>query len=95
MTIASQFRTRGKTIVAYGRNYADHIKELNNTTPTEPFFFLKPASSYTTGDLELPQGVVVHHEGEARWTRHWQGGPRRELAWGSSGPGTRRKLIRD
>ncbi|KAJ7873222.1 hypothetical protein B0H13DRAFT_1633541, partial [Mycena leptocephala] len=28
--------------VAIGRNYAEHIKELNNTAPKEPFFFLKP-----------------------------------------------------
>ncbi|GAA6016551.1 hypothetical protein JCM10207_002837 [Rhodosporidiobolus poonsookiae] len=66
-SIAAQFATRGKKCVAIGRNYAAHIKELNNTTPTEPFFFLKPTSSYALsedGKVEIPQGVVVHHEVE-------------------------------
>lgn len=63
--IMSSFRTSGKKIVAIGRNYAAHIKELNNTQPTEPFFFLKPTSSYITGGqaVEIPRNVVVHHEG--------------------------------
>ncbi|GAA5938436.1 hypothetical protein JCM3775_000891 [Rhodotorula graminis] len=66
-TIAAQFATRGKKCIAIGRNYAAHIKELNNATPTEPFFFLKPTSSYAlTPDskVEIPRGVVVHHEVE-------------------------------
>jgi len=29
-------------IIAIGRNYIDHAKELNNPVPTEPIFFLKP-----------------------------------------------------
>ncbi|GAA5978452.1 hypothetical protein JCM5350_001173 [Sporobolomyces pararoseus] len=67
MSIASQFVTRGKKIVAIGRNYAAHIKELNNATPSEPFFFLKPTSAYALskeGAVEIPRGVVVHHEVE-------------------------------
>ncbi|BGP13954.1 hypothetical protein JCM10213_005538 [Rhodosporidiobolus nylandii] len=66
-SIAAQFATRGKKCVAIGRNYAAHIKELNNATPSEPFFFLKPTSSYALSDdgkVEIPQGVVVHHEVE-------------------------------
>ncbi|GAA5833168.1 hypothetical protein JCM11251_005166 [Rhodosporidiobolus azoricus] len=66
-SIAAQFATRGKKCVAIGRNYAAHIKELNNATPTEPFFFLKPTSSYALsedGKVEIPQGVTVHHEVE-------------------------------
>ena len=31
-------------IVCIGRNYADHIAELNNATPSEPVLFIKPAS---------------------------------------------------
>jgi len=33
--------------------------------PTEPFFFLKPTTSYVEsgGTIEIPQGVVAHHEG--------------------------------
>jgi 2-keto-4-pentenoate hydratase/2-oxohepta-3-ene-1,7-dioic acid hydratase in catechol pathway len=29
-------------IICIGRNYVEHIKELNNAVPTEPVFFLKP-----------------------------------------------------
>ncbi|PKI84064.1 hypothetical protein MVES_002118 [Malassezia vespertilionis] len=62
----SHFRTAGRKIVAIGRNFADHAKELNNAVPTEPFFFLKPTSSYITSgqQIEIPKGVVAHHEVE-------------------------------
>jgi 2-keto-4-pentenoate hydratase/2-oxohepta-3-ene-1,7-dioic acid hydratase in catechol pathway len=33
----------------------------------EPFFFLKPTSSFISpgeGPVEIPKGVVMHHEGE-------------------------------
>ena len=55
-------------IVAIGRNYAAHAKELGNAVPKEPFFFLKPTSSYLSpgeGPIELPKGTDVHHEGES------------------------------
>jgi acylpyruvate hydrolase len=29
-------------IIAIGRNYIDHAKELNNPVPSEPVFFMKP-----------------------------------------------------
>jgi 2-keto-4-pentenoate hydratase/2-oxohepta-3-ene-1,7-dioic acid hydratase in catechol pathway len=32
-------------IICIGRNYVEHIKELNNEVPTEMVFFNKPASS--------------------------------------------------
>ena len=32
-------------IICIGRNYVDHIKELNNEKPDEPVIFLKPDSS--------------------------------------------------
>ncbi|KAJ8517206.1 hypothetical protein ONZ45_g5582 [Pleurotus djamor] len=53
-------------IVAIGRNYAEHAKELNNKVPKEPFFFLKPTSSYVFngGHIEIPKGIVAHHEVE-------------------------------
>ncbi|KAI6008649.1 hypothetical protein EDC04DRAFT_2775640 [Pisolithus marmoratus] len=65
-SIASQFVRRGKKIVAIGRNYSEHIKELGNTRPKEPFFFLKPTTSYVSsgGNIELPRGILVHHEVE-------------------------------
>lgn len=42
-----------KKIICIGRNYAAHIKELNNATPKQPFFFLKPSSSIVTPIDEL------------------------------------------
>ncbi|KAI0314712.1 hypothetical protein OF83DRAFT_1165104 [Amylostereum chailletii] len=65
-SIAASFVRNGKKIVAIGRNYADHVKELNNAAPKEPFFFLKPTSSYllTGGNIEIPRGIDAHHEVE-------------------------------
>ena len=62
--MASFVRT-GRKIVAIGRNFAEHAKELNNAVPKEPFFFLKPTSSYLPnhGKVEIPKGCIVHHEG--------------------------------
>lgn len=56
-----------RKILCIGRNYAAHIKELNNATPMEPFFFLKPSSSVlrpNSGPFLVPSGVVAHHEVE-------------------------------
>lgn len=56
-----------RKILCIGRNYAAHIKELNNTAPLQPFFFLKPSSSIlkpNSGPFLVPRGVVVHHEVE-------------------------------
>ncbi|KAJ1646541.1 hypothetical protein LPJ64_001992 [Coemansia asiatica] len=63
---ARSFAQTGRKIVAIGRNFSEHAKELGNTVPTSPFFFLKPTSSYVTspGKIEIPQGCIVHHEVE-------------------------------
>ncbi|KAG6915050.1 hypothetical protein DXG01_013716 [Tephrocybe rancida] len=63
-SVAAAFVQRGKKIVAIGRNYAAHAKELNNATPKEPFFFLKPTTSYVKsgGRVEIPRGIIAHHE---------------------------------
>ncbi|KAI0080510.1 hypothetical protein K474DRAFT_1657641 [Panus rudis PR-1116 ss-1] len=63
---AAAFVRQGKKIVAIGRNYVDHVKELNNAVPKEPFFFIKPTSSYlpSGGKLEIPRGILAHHEVE-------------------------------
>lgn len=52
-------------IVAIGRNYSEHVKELGNTAPKEPFFFLKPTTSYlpSGGSVLIPQGINAHYEG--------------------------------
>ncbi|KAH6917791.1 hypothetical protein BKA70DRAFT_950 [Coprinopsis sp. MPI-PUGE-AT-0042] len=62
----SSFVQVGKKIVAIGRNYVAHANELNNAVPKAPFFFLKPTSSYlpSGGQVEIPQGIVAHHEVE-------------------------------
>ncbi|KAF8801642.1 mitochondrial protein [Phlegmacium glaucopus] len=62
----ASFIRNGKKIVAIGRNYAAHAKELSNAVPKEPFFFIKPTSSYlpSGGKLEIPQGIIAHHEVE-------------------------------
>jgi acylpyruvate hydrolase len=53
-----------RKIVAIGRNYADHAKELGNAVPKEPMLFLKPTSSFITAGqkIEVPSGAIVHHE---------------------------------
>lgn len=64
--MAASFARSGKKIVAIGRNYADHVKELKNALPKEPFFFLKPTTSYlpSGGIIEIPRGITAHHEVE-------------------------------
>lgn len=55
----------GTKIVAVGRNYAAHAKELGNAVPKEPVLFLKPTSSYVRegGAIEIPHPLQsVHHE---------------------------------
>lgn len=42
-------------IIAIGRNYADHIKELNNERPDEPVIFMKPDTAV------LKQGEVFYY----------------------------------
>jgi|SRR6267154_3352530 len=60
-----RYQTNKQKIVAIGRNYADHVKELKNSLPKEPFFFLKPTTSYlpSGGIIEIPRGISAHHEG--------------------------------
>ncbi|MGH2815020.1 MAG: fumarylacetoacetate hydrolase family protein, partial [Actinomycetota bacterium] len=54
-------------VVAVGRNYAEHARELGNEVPPEPVLFLKPSTSVIgPGDPILrPEGVGrVDFEGE-------------------------------
>ncbi|KAI1637373.1 hypothetical protein F4809DRAFT_325925 [Biscogniauxia mediterranea] len=65
-TSASSFKQAGK-VVCIGRNYADHISELNSARPKQPFFFLKPTSSVLlpgAGPVIRPKGVDLHYEAE-------------------------------
>eukprot|EP00287_Rhodomonas_sp_CCMP768_P011472 CAMPEP_0196731460 /NCGR_PEP_ID=MMETSP1091-20130531/11184_1 /TAXON_ID=302021 /ORGANISM="Rhodomonas sp., Strain CCMP768" /LENGTH=212 /DNA_ID=CAMNT_0042074599 /DNA_START=6 /DNA_END=644 /DNA_ORIENTATION=+ len=63
----SQWWKVGRKIVAIGRNYRDHAKEMNAPVPTEPFWFLKPTTSYIAqgGNIVIPDGIDdIHHEVE-------------------------------
>ncbi|EPE36058.1 FAH [Glarea lozoyensis ATCC 20868] len=56
---------KASKVVCIGRNYADHVTELNNVRPKQPFFFLKPASSILApgdGPVIRPKGVDLHYE---------------------------------
>ncbi|CAD6503962.1 BgTH12-05704 [Blumeria graminis f. sp. triticale] len=58
---------RASKVVCVGRNYADHIAELNSTRPKYPLFFLKPPSTILLpgeGPVLRPRGVTLHHEVE-------------------------------
>lgn len=59
--------SRPRTIACIARNYVDHIAELANTRPTEPFYFLKPASTVLhpgAGPILYPRGSNLHYEVE-------------------------------
>ncbi len=54
-------------VVAVGRNYAEHARELGNEVPQTPLLFLKPSTSVIgSGDLiRLPaDSTQVEHEAE-------------------------------
>jgi len=58
---------KASKVVCIGRNYADHVAELNNQRPKQPFFFLKPPSSILLpgeGNVVRPKGVNLHYEVE-------------------------------
>ncbi|CAH9050492.1 unnamed protein product [Cuscuta epithymum] len=64
---AQKLLSVGTKIVAVGRNYAAHAKELGNALPKEPVLFLKPTSSYLEngGTIEVPHPLEsLHHEVE-------------------------------
>jgi 2-keto-4-pentenoate hydratase/2-oxohepta-3-ene-1,7-dioic acid hydratase in catechol pathway len=54
-------------IVAVGRNYSDHAKEMGKELPTEPILFLKPPSAVIGPDEHIvypPQTSRLDYEGE-------------------------------
>ena len=50
-------------VVCVGRNYVEHIEELNNEIPDEPVIFVKPNSSISH-DLYGSERDNLHFEGE-------------------------------
>ena len=54
-------------VIALGRNYDEHIKEMGNVAPQTPLIFLKPSTSVIgEGDVIRlpPSSSEVHFEGE-------------------------------
>ncbi|MGA1940236.1 fumarylacetoacetate hydrolase family protein [Arcobacter sp. YIC-310] len=63
ITLQEQKITPSK-VVCIGRNYSEHIEELNNAVPDEMVFFIKPNSSIST-NLVFPKGnASCHYEAE-------------------------------
>ncbi len=57
----------GRKVVAVGRNYGAHAKELGNEVPKEPLIFMKPTTGLIGAGavIELPPASKeVHHEAE-------------------------------
>ena len=57
-----QFINPSKVICA-GRNFTDHIKELNNQISDQTVFFIKPNSSISN-EIYSRESELVHYEGE-------------------------------
>lgn len=51
-------------IVCIGRNYMEHIKELNNDIPSEMVFFIKPNSSISKEIIFPKNATSCHYEAE-------------------------------
>lgn len=54
-------------VIAVGMNYADHIEEMGNDVPEQPFIFIKPSTSVIgpSAPVIYPEGTKrVDHEGE-------------------------------
>ncbi|KIV89835.1 hypothetical protein PV10_07206 [Exophiala mesophila] len=63
----ASLKANARKVICIGRNYADHITELNSARPSQPFFFLKPTSSILPpgkGPIIRPRGVDLHYEVE-------------------------------
>ena len=61
--IVEERRVVPSKIVCVGRNYLEHISELNNEVPDEPVFFFKPNSAIGA-DLHAFHQEPLHYEGE-------------------------------
>ncbi|KAH9826254.1 Fumarylacetoacetate (FAA) hydrolase family [Teratosphaeria destructans] len=65
MTSLQEIKQNCRKVVCIGRNYADHVTELNNQRPKQPFYFLKPSTSIllpNEGPILRPSGVNLHFE---------------------------------
>ncbi|KAA8645919.1 fumarylacetoacetate hydrolase family protein [Aspergillus tanneri] len=65
--MSAAIKANCRKVICIGRNYADHIAELNNAKPKQPFFFLKPSSAILCpgeGPVLRPKGTNLHYEVE-------------------------------
>ncbi|ASG68014.1 2-keto-4-pentenoate hydratase [Francisella halioticida] len=58
-----KMNTLKSKVICVGRNYVEHIYELNNETPENPVIFLKPNSSISK-TLKLSDKREIHYECE-------------------------------
>ena len=56
-------RVAPSKVVCVGRNYVEHIKELNNEVPTSMVLFMKPNSALSS-ELITGAQTPLHYEGE-------------------------------
>ncbi|WP_440683620.1 fumarylacetoacetate hydrolase family protein [Cysteiniphilum halobium] len=56
-------RVSPSKIVCVGRNYLNHIKELNNEVPKDPVLFIKPNSAISEA-LAIDSARTLHYETE-------------------------------
>lgn len=56
-------RVAPSKVVCVGRNYVEHIKELNNEVPTSMVLFMKPNSALSS-ELITGAQIPLHYEGE-------------------------------
>jgi 2-keto-4-pentenoate hydratase/2-oxohepta-3-ene-1,7-dioic acid hydratase in catechol pathway len=57
------FDTSKSKIVCIGRNYIEHIDELQNEIPTNPVIFIKPNSAISSS-INLHSNIETHYETE-------------------------------
>ena len=50
-------------VVCVGRNYVEHIEELNNEVPDQPVIFIKPNSAISN-ELFMDEEQSIHYEAE-------------------------------
>lgn len=58
-----KINTLKSKVICVGRNYVEHIHELNNEIPKSPVIFIKPNSSIST-TIELSKHRETHYECE-------------------------------
>jgi 2-keto-4-pentenoate hydratase/2-oxohepta-3-ene-1,7-dioic acid hydratase in catechol pathway len=63
MLTLDNYVVRPTKVVCIGRNYVEHVHELNNEIPTEPVVFIKPNSAISK-DLISGTDEPIHYEGE-------------------------------